>query len=258
MRAAATRRLVRPAWDDASVSATAEDEVDQLRRELRRLRAENERLARLLEIQGQDTAPAPEQPVAGLAPSGVVTMDSPAADKLALYADLFSARTDVYAVRWENGRTGTSGWMPAVPGGWRKGMDRRSVTHLPLTSQVIAAHLVGEVFAGLYPLLRDNSCRFLVADFDGSAAMLDALAYTKAARANDVPTALEVSQSGGGAHVWAFFTDRVPASTAREIGTTTRSSGSARSSGWASRQRRSGGTGSANSSPGNSVPSGTR
>ena len=201
------------------MSATAEDEVDQLRRELRRLRAENERLARLLEIQGQETAPAPEQPVAGLAPSGVVTMDSPVADKLALYADLFSARTDVYAVRWENGRTGASGWMPAVPGGWRKGMDRRSVTHLPLTSEAIAAHLVGEVFAGLYPLLRDNSCRFLVADFDGSAAMLDALAYTKAARANDVPTALEISQSGRGAHVWAFFTDRVPASTAREIGT---------------------------------------
>jgi superfamily II DNA or RNA helicase len=72
---------------------------------------------------------------------------------------------------------------------------------------------------GLYPLLRDNSCRFLVADFDGAAAMLDALAYTKAARANDVPTGLEISQSGRGAHVWAFFADRVPAGTARAIGT---------------------------------------
>ncbi|NMR20993.1 DEAD/DEAH box helicase family protein [Cellulomonas fimi] len=198
---------------------TPSDEVGQLRDELRRLRAENERLTRLLDLRGQDTTPAPEQPTAGLAPSGVVTMASPVADKLALYADLFHARTDVHAVRWENARTGASGWMPAVAGGWRKGMDSKSARHLPLTPQVIASHLLGDVFVGLYPLLRDNSCRFLVADFDGPAAMLDALAYTKAARANDVPTTLEISQSGRGAHVWAFFADRVPASTARAIGT---------------------------------------
>ncbi len=50
---------------------------------------------------------------------------------------------------------------------------------------MVSAHLVGDVFIGLYPLLADNSCNFLVADFDGPAAMLDALAYTKAARAGD-------------------------------------------------------------------------
>jgi len=212
-------RVRAPAWQDSPVSVGASGEVDQLQRELRRLRAENERLSRLLDLRGEDTVPAPEQPVAGLAPMGVVTMDSPVGDKLAFYADLFGARRDVYAVRWENRRAGTSGWMPAVAGGWRKGMDRRAATHLPLTSQVIAAHLVGDVFAGLYPLLRDNTCRFLVADFDGPAAMLDALAYTKAARVHDVPTALEVSQSGRGAHVWAFFAGPIPASTARAVGT---------------------------------------
>ena len=198
---------------------SATDDVGQLHRELRRLRTENERLARLLDLRGLNTTPAPEQPTAGNALEGVVTMDSPAADKLALYAHMFQARTDVYAVRWENNRTGASGWMPAVAGGWRKGMDRRSVRPLPLTPQVVGAHLVGDVFVGLYPLLRDNSCRFLVADFDGAAAMLDALAYIKAARASDVPTALEVSQSGRGAHVWAFFAGRVQAATARAIGT---------------------------------------
>lgn len=212
-------RVRASAWQDSLVSVSSSEEVDQLQRELRRLRAENERLSRLLDLRGQDTAPAPEQPVAGLAPMGVVTMDSPAGDKLAFYADLFGARRDVYAVRWENRRAGTSGWMPAVAGGWRKGMDRRAATYLPLTSQVIAAHLVGDVFAGLYPLLRDNTCRFLVADFDGPAAMLDALAYTKAARVHDIPTALEVSQSGRGAHVWAFFAGPIPASTARAVGT---------------------------------------
>lgn len=68
--------------------------------------------------------------------------------------------------------------------------------------------VLGDVYAGLYPLLRDNTCRFLVGDFDGPTAMLDALAHTKAARVHDVPTALEVSQSGRGTHVSAFFAGR--------------------------------------------------
>ena len=41
--------------------------------------------------------------------------------KVEFYAALFGARRDVYAMRWENARTGKSGWMPAVEGGWRKG-----------------------------------------------------------------------------------------------------------------------------------------
>ncbi|BCB86570.1 hypothetical protein Psuf_038830 [Phytohabitans suffuscus] len=80
-------------------------------------------------------------------------------------------------------------------GGWRvgKGMDRKGAAYLPLTGDVVAAHLVGDVFVGLYPLLGDNTCHFLAADFDGPAAMLDALAYSKAARASGVPAALEIS-----------------------------------------------------------------
>src|SRR5262249_9532242 len=140
-------------------------------------------------------------------------------DKLALYAHRFRARTDVYAVRWDNVRTGASGWMPAVAGGWRKGMDRKAASYLPLNAEVISAHLVGDVFIGLYPLLTDNSCHFLVADFDGPAAMLDALAYAKAARASAVPAALEISQPGRGAHVWLLFTEAVRAGVARCVGT---------------------------------------
>ncbi|MCW3817724.1 DEAD/DEAH box helicase [Micromonospora sp. DR5-3] len=207
-------------WDDAPagpVDAVAASEVDRLRRELERLRAENARLSRLLELRGQDTTPAAEQ-LAVPAP-GLVAMASPVQDKLALYADRFRARTDVHAVRWENRRTGDAGWMPAVAGGWRKGMDRRAANHLPLTADVLGRHLIGDAFIGLYPLLTDNTCHFLVADFDGPAAMLDALAYSKAARGSGVPAALELSQSGRGAHVWVFFTDKIPAAVARSVGT---------------------------------------
>jgi hypothetical protein len=62
------------------------------------------------------------------------------------------------------------------------------------------------------------TCRLLACDFDGSSALLDALAYTKAARAFDIATALEISRSGSGAHVWIFFADAVAASTARRVG----------------------------------------
>jgi len=65
-------------------------------------------------------------------------------------------------------------------------MDRRGAVHLPRTPEAVAAHLVGDLFMGLYPLLPGNTCQFVVADFDGATAMLDAFAYVKAARASAV------------------------------------------------------------------------
>ena len=146
-------------------------------------------------------------------------MSSPVSAKLELFANRFAVRRDVYAVRWDNARTGASGWSPAIVGGWRKGIDKRAVRHLPLTTDVLAAHLAGDVFIGFYPLLAGHQCHWLAADFDGSTAMLDALAYVKAASSHGVPSALEISQSGRGAHVWILFSDAVPAATARAIGT---------------------------------------
>ena len=137
---------------------------------------------------------------------------------MALFGAMFAARTDVYAVRWENARTGKAGWLPAVRGGWRKGVPHAEREYLPLTAELLASHLSGEVHAGLYPLLDGDRCWWLAADFDGPAAMLDALAYLKAARSLAVPAALEVSRSGVGAHAWVFFTGPVPAETARRLG----------------------------------------
>ena len=200
-------------------SPSGRAEIVGLSRELERLREENARLSRLLELRGWDTTPAAEQPAMALTAPGMVTMGSSLDDKLRLYADRFQARRDVYAVRWENARSGLSGWSPAVAGGWRKGADRSSMRHLPLTPEVLGAHLAGEVFIGLYPLLTTKACHFLAADFDGAAAMMDALAYAKAARSRRIPAAVEISQSGRGAHVWILFSGPVPAVTARAIGT---------------------------------------
>jgi len=54
-------------------------------------------------------------------------------------------------------------------------------------------------------------------DFSETAPHLVALAYMKAARSYGIPAALEVSQSGRGAHVWIFFAHAISASVARSV-----------------------------------------
>src|SRR6266700_2755319 len=188
--------------------------------ELARLRAENARLLRLLKLTPQQAAPpGPAQAAYFEAPPGMVHDGSPPDAKVAFYAALFAARTDVYAVRYDNAHTGKGGWIPAVRGGWQKGVRHEDRNYLPLTAAVLAAHLKGEAHIGLYPLLDGDRCWWLAADFDGPEAMFDALMYVKAGRALQVPVALEVSRSGVGAHAWVFFTAPVPAELARRLGT---------------------------------------
>jgi hypothetical protein len=120
--------------------------------ELARLRAENARLLRLLQLTRRDAAPpGPGQSGLFEAPPGLVHAGSPPKAKVALFGALFAARTDVYAVRWENARTGKAGWLPAVRGGWRKGVPHSERAYLPLTAELLATHLSGDVHVGLYP-----------------------------------------------------------------------------------------------------------
>jgi hypothetical protein len=71
--------------------------------ELTRLRAENARLLRLLRLTPQQAAPpGPTQAAYFEAPPGLVDDGSPPNAKVAFYATLFAARTDVYATRFDN------------------------------------------------------------------------------------------------------------------------------------------------------------
>jgi superfamily II DNA or RNA helicase len=188
--------------------------------ELVRLRAENARLLKMLELSPRQAAP-PGPVQAGFfdAPPGPVHQDSPNDAKMAFFRALFAARTDIYATRIENSRTGWKGWLPAVRGGWQRGIPHERRDYLPLTVDVLAAHLKGDAHVGLYPLLDGDRCWWLAADFDGQDALTEALMYVKAGRAFGVPVALEVSRSGVGMHAWVFFTAPVPAGTARRLGT---------------------------------------
>ena len=44
--------------------------------------------------------------------ASMVTGASPAADKIALFRSLFAGRADVFPRRWENARSGKSGYAP--------------------------------------------------------------------------------------------------------------------------------------------------
>jgi len=210
-----------PGHTVVGMSGNDADHVDlaALTAELASLRAENGRLLRLLKLTRREAMPpGPVQTGLFDAPPGIVHAGSLPEAKVAFFGAMFAARTDIYAVRWENARTGQKGWLPAVRGGWRKGVRHAERDYLPLTPEVLSAHLSGQMHVGLYPLLDGDRCWWLAADFDGSAAMLDALNYVKAARALGVPTGLEVSRSGTGAHAWTFFTAPLPAETARRLG----------------------------------------
>jgi hypothetical protein len=206
--------------DGAGQVAGGLEELAGLRALVERLRADNSRLLRLLQLSPEEARlPGPAQAGWFEAAPGPVWAGSVAGEKVAFFAALFGARTDVYALRWESARSGRSGWSPAVRGGWRKGVRHEDRDYLPLTAEVITAHLSGELHLGLYPLLNGDRCWWLAADFDGQTAMLDALAYVKAARAVRVPAGLEVSRSGVGAHAWVFFAAPTPAEAARRLGT---------------------------------------
>ena len=122
---------------------------------------------------------------------------SPPDAKVAFFGALFAARTDVYAARFDNPRTGKHGWLPAVRGGGLKGVRHENRDYLPLMANVLTAHLGGEAHIGLYPLLDGDRCWWLAADFDGPDALPDALMHVKAARALQVPVAVEVSRPVG-------------------------------------------------------------
>ena len=129
-----------------------------------------------------------------------MTQQSSPEEKVDLFRCLFRGREDVYALRWENKRSGKAGWSPAVKGGWAN-TRRPDRELLPLPGEAIAEHLAGRSHVGVYPLLHDDTCRLLACDFDGPGWILDAMAYLDVARAAGIPAALERSRSGEGAHV---------------------------------------------------------
>jgi superfamily II DNA or RNA helicase len=202
--------------------------------ECSRLREENARLQRLIPDPVSRSNQSPESTEGKrldrntATTSDLVRNSSPPETKVALFRSLFFGREDVYAVRWE-GKNGRSGYSPAGIREWSptrlENSNLRPVKYkfkmqscFPLTDDVIRDHLIGKHTVGIYPLLLDDTCHLLAADFDKKSWKEDALAYLQTCFQFEVPAALERSRSGKGGHVWIFFNRPIPAALARKLG----------------------------------------
>jgi superfamily II DNA or RNA helicase len=156
-----------------------------------------------------------------------VDKEERARKRIALFRSLFRGREDVYARRWEND-DGRHGYTPVVVKDWkaihrsrpeeRKKVDQKTRKFIPLTDAVVENHLLGKETVGVYPLLPDETCWFLAADFDKKTWEYDSLAFLETCQQLNVPAALERSRSGKGGHIWIFFDRALLAITARKLG----------------------------------------
>jgi len=108
-------------------------------------------------------------------PGAPLSKESPEADRVAFYRDLFHGRRDVYAERFESRRTGKSGYQPVCANLWKRPLCQKpkikchQCPHrvlVPLSEAVIRQHLAGETTVGIHPMLLSETCRLLAADFD--------------------------------------------------------------------------------------------
>lgn len=161
----------------------------------------------------------------------------------------FWGRMDVFAKRWQNKKNGKAGYYTQCDNFWQRGVcPKASKVKKPcrecvnrkwtrLSPQHIIAHLKGEKddcsdVIGIYPIFPDNTCRFMVFDFDNHTAsgdlvdsanldnawMYEANALREICKQNGIPALVERSRSGCGAHVWIFFAKPIQAPLVRKFG----------------------------------------
>lgn len=172
-------------------------------------------------------------------------------EHLQLFYRMFKGRTDVYSRRGgkPSPKTGRTGYFTQCFNSFNYSIcpKRRGIgiscgkcdfqSYKPLRGRDLLAHLTGERedcgdVIGIYPMLLDETCNFLVFDFDNHDAnntlddganpdnswVEEVNAMRTICRENDVDVLVERSRSGKGAHVWLFFEESVKVSLARRFG----------------------------------------
>lgn len=160
------------------------------------------------------------------------------------FFSMFWGREDVYARRGKNG-----GYFPQCDNRWNDRLcpkqrgekvscdECENTKWTRLDVRKIIAHLSGykedgSDVIGVYPLLPNGMCRFIVFDFDNHEKGAEATdfantdnewhkevdALRKMCERNGIKPLVERSRSGKGAHVWIFFKKAIPAAMARNFG----------------------------------------
>ncbi len=131
---------------------------------------------------------------------------------LELFQDYFKGRDDVIAVGNKSARGDKFLWQPLKDGEEYK----------KPTPDLFRGHLDGNMMLGVYPLLKDNSCNFVAADFDkhkpaDPAPLSDIQKVGEVLQLQEIPHIIVKSKSGKGYHVYLFFSEPVPAWKARGV-----------------------------------------
>jgi uncharacterized protein (DUF927 family) len=156
-----------------------------------------------------------------------------------LFNEAFKGRPDVYPRRWEftDRETGkkTFGYSPVCANRRNgdlcpKNIDRKAPckdcqnkSYVPLADEILNDHFDGKEFLGVYPLLTDNTCWFIAADFDKHDEedlcdpFADVKRFYEVCEVNEIPCYLLRSRSGNGFHGYIFFDKNVPAWKARLV-----------------------------------------
>lgn len=165
-----------------------------------------------------------------------------------LFFGMFWGRTDVYSKRTIKKSTGEVNYYTQCYNFWKNGCPRKigskikcqdcsKRAYAKLGKQQIIEHLKGNAedstdVIGIYPLLEDDTCRFLVFDFDNHEKGAEKYDFANKDDAwkeevdalkaicilNGIDPLIERSRSGWGAHVWIFFQQKIEASLARKFG----------------------------------------
>lgn len=172
------------------------------------------------------------------------TINSPTITKnhARFFYSMFEGRKDVYAKRSgkPNKKTGRYAYYtqcynfwsynlcPKTSGSNIKCLDCKNRNFKPLTGNDIINHLNGmnedcSDVIGMYVLHSDETCSFLVFDFDNhdddaETWQEEANAIRIICKSVGIDCLVERSRSGNGAHVWLFFKTRIPAKLARKFG----------------------------------------
>lgn len=210
-----------------------EQAYKELLQKYNNLLEENKRLKiELALFKGEDGLSMPESETATELSASNINKYSSSKEKINLFRLLFKGREDVFARRWYSKTLDKSGYQPVCENEWNEELcdkkkhkcsDCPNRKLMSLTDNDIYRHLSGKDLygrdvVGIYPMLTDETCLFLCADFDEESFKADVSAFRKTCEEFDIPVSVEISRSGNGAHVWIFFSEPVSASLARKLG----------------------------------------
>ena len=165
-----------------------------------------------------------------------------------VFFSMFWGRTDVYSKRTIKKSTGEVNYYTQCYNFWKNGCPRitgskikcqdcQRQAYKELRKEQIIAHLRGNSedatdVIGVFPLLTDDTCRFIVFDFDNHEKDAEKNDFANAddtwrdevdslrkiCDINGIDALVERSRSGRGAHLWIFFQKPIEASLARKFG----------------------------------------